>query len=101
VRICAAKSRVSLEDATRIVDIVRKLRGLESLQQRPSLRAGIMIATVARREGARPIPGDVLFQELCADILGNLMLEGGRCIDPEWLAALIDEHVAPSAQQEV
>jgi gas vesicle protein GvpN len=100
VRICAAKSGMSLGDSARIVDLVRTLRELKSLQQRPSLRAGIMIATVARREGAWPLRGDALFEELCADILGGLLLEGGRCIDLEWLARLIDEHMAPDARDQ-
>jgi hypothetical protein len=37
---------------------------------------------------------------LCADILGGLLLEGGRCIDLEWLARLIDEHMAPDARDQ-
>ena len=95
VRICAAKSGMSLEDSARIIDIVRTLRELGSLQQRPSLRAGIMIATVARREGARPTHGDALFEELCMDILGSLMLKGGGWVDAQWLGGLIDDHTAP------
>jgi nitric oxide reductase NorQ protein len=99
VRICAAKSGMSLEDSARVVDVVRALRELKSLQQRPSPRAGIMISTVARREGARPVRGDSLFEELCLDVLGSLMLKGGGCIDLVWLSGLIDEHMAPNAQR--
>lgn len=100
VRICAAKSGMSLEHSARVVDVVRALRELKSLQQRPSPRAGIMIATVAHREGARPVRGDVLFEELCTDVLGSLMLKGGGCIDLTWLGGLIAEHVAPSSRED-
>ncbi|MGH7170005.1 MAG: AAA family ATPase [Gemmataceae bacterium] len=51
--ITAAKSGLSAESATRIVDIVRKFRGLGVNNHRPTIRACIMIPRIVVLRGAR------------------------------------------------
>lgn len=72
VEITRAKSQLSREEAELVVDIVRELRGLGVTKQGPSLRACIMIARVAKQQGAYPRPGDSVFREICGDVLGGL-----------------------------
>lgn len=96
IRICASKSKMSLEDSARVVDIIRTLRQQSQFKQGPSLRAGIMIATVAHREGSRPIHGDALFGEICGDVLGTMSLKDGGTVDAESIEQLVDHHRAPT-----
>jgi gas vesicle protein GvpN len=72
VEITRAKSGLPGEEAEVIVDIVRDLRSLGVTKQGPSLRAGIMIARVAKQQGAHPRAGDSVFADLCRDVLGGL-----------------------------
>ena len=99
VRICAAKSGMSLEDSARIIDMIRALRELETLEQRPSIRAGIMLATVARHEHLQPTLRDSMFMELCGDILGSLKLQGGGYLDPEELDGIFAQYIPPGTDQ--
>lgn len=100
IRICARKSKMSLEDSARVVDIIRTLRQRTHFKQGPSLRAGIMIATVAQRERARPVQGDALFGEICADVLSSLSLKDGEVTDTESIDRLVDRHRAPAPRSD-
>ena len=70
VLITVAKSGVSIEDAERIVDVVRYFRRLDGYIHRPSVRAAIMIAKVTAYRNAKCDPDDPLFQRTCRDALG-------------------------------
>jgi hypothetical protein len=93
VAITHAKSHLSREEAEVIVDIVRELRGLGVTKQGPSLRACIMIARVARQQGAYPRPGDSVFREICRDVLGGLTAKVTRD-GTKGLQAAVDDAVA-------
>jgi nitric oxide reductase NorQ protein len=69
VEIAAAKSGLDVEDAGRIVDVVRDFRELGILQHVPTVRASIMIARVSAMRGARVACNDEVFRETCRDVL--------------------------------
>ncbi|MDR3637648.1 MAG: gas vesicle protein GvpN [Isosphaeraceae bacterium] len=69
IGIAAAKSGLSLDDAGRIVDIVRDFRELGVHQHPPTVRACIMIAKVTALRGARVDVDDPDFRETCRDVL--------------------------------
>ncbi len=69
VRITAAKSGLEVEDAARIVDVVRAFRDLGVLSLAPTVRACIMIAKVAALRGASVAANDRVFLETCRDVL--------------------------------
>jgi len=56
-------------EAGRIVDIVRDLRASGEYAQRPTLRATLMIATLAARQQLRVAGDDAGFVDLCLDVL--------------------------------
>jgi nitric oxide reductase NorQ protein len=70
VAISAARSGVSVADAGRVVDLVRRWRQRRGGLHRPSLRAAIMIARVVAQRGGTFDPSDVVFQRTCRDVLG-------------------------------
>lgn len=67
--IIAARSGLSLEDAGRIVNVVRDFRASGEYEQTPTLRAGIMIAKVAAFRGLRARADDARFVQTCIDLL--------------------------------
>lgn len=67
--ITAAKSGLPLEQATRIVDIVRSFRTLGVNNYRPTVRGCIMIARIAALRKARIDASDPIFLEICRDVL--------------------------------
>ena len=77
VRITAAKSGVSRDDAEAIVDIVRALRDLGthsgrnvSPRHRPTIRTCIALARVLAYRGIHADAGNPVFRSVCHDILG-------------------------------
>ena len=70
VAIAAARSGVSLVDAGRVVDLIRRYREHPAGRHRPSLRAAIMIARVVVQRGGTFDPFDPVFQRTCRDVLG-------------------------------
>jgi gas vesicle protein GvpN len=70
VAVTASRAGVSPADARRVVDLVRRFRDRRIGRHRPSLRAAIMIAKVAFQRGARFTSSDLVFQQVCHDILG-------------------------------
>ncbi len=73
--ITTAKSGISMEDAERIVDIVRNFRRKGIGGHRPSIRAAITIARVMAYKHLSCDPEDPLLQCICSDVLG---LNGAR-----------------------
>ncbi len=67
--VVARRSGLSLAEASRIVDLVRRLRGERSLAHPPSMRSAILIARVAARIGAEASVTDERFVQLCFDVL--------------------------------
>ncbi len=69
IAITAARSGMPVEDAARIVDVVRDFRASAEYDQAPTLRACVMIARVATLQGVRPSMHDPQFVSICLDIL--------------------------------
>ncbi len=69
VGIVATKSGFDARACEAIVTIVRALRADASTRPASSLRAGIMIARIAKVEGMTVSQGDARFVQLCVDVL--------------------------------
>ncbi|MFZ2446991.1 MAG: gas vesicle protein GvpN [Syntrophobacteraceae bacterium] len=68
IEITVAKSGISRADAATIVDIVRELRGVGVNNQRPTIRACIVIARVLAMRGGEARRDDSLFRWVCRDV---------------------------------
>jgi gas vesicle protein GvpN len=69
VSIAAARSGLTLEDAGKIVDMVREFRSSGEYDQAPTLRACITIARVTALQGLRPSVAEPRFVTICLDML--------------------------------
>jgi gas vesicle protein GvpN len=69
IAITKAKSGRPTEDAARIVDIVRELRGVGVNNHRPTIRACIAIAKILSHRNGRAQVGDPTFWWVCCDVL--------------------------------
>ncbi len=69
VAITQAKSKLPLEDAQRIVNLVRKVREVKSNKLTPTVRACIMMGKVLKLKGASAFSYDHTFKQICQDIL--------------------------------
>ena len=67
--IVEAKSGLPRDEAARVVDIVKSLRGNGEGKHQPSIRAGIMIAKVLNATGAKPKADNIDFVDACIDVL--------------------------------
>jgi nitric oxide reductase NorQ protein len=98
IGITAAKSGLGVEDATRIVDLVRDFRGLGIHASVPTVRACIMISRVAVLRGATVSADCKVFRETCRDVLRiesiKITREGERAGD-SWLDDLLSKHCPP------
>ncbi|MGA2936974.1 MAG: gas vesicle protein GvpN [Syntrophobacteraceae bacterium] len=69
IEIAVAKSGISREDASTIVDIVRELRNVGVNNFRPTIRACIVIARVLAMRGGSARVDDPVFRLVCRDVL--------------------------------
>jgi len=69
IAITTARSGLSPEEATRIVDLVRDFRASGEYDQTPTLRACTMIARVTAMQGLQPSAQDPRFVRICLDLL--------------------------------
>jgi len=85
VAITSARANVEPAAAARIVDLVRHVRRLGSMQ-RPTLRASIMIARITRKLGCETSASldDPVLLDACLDVLHPRPINGG---DGDWAAA--------------
>lgn len=97
--IITARSGLEAAAAARIVDLVRTVRRAGEFSQRPSMRAALMIAQVAARDGIAVDAADARFRQLCADILASRLRPAseGRPDPRQLLAAMIDRVCALEA----
>jgi len=70
IAITTARSSLPLEQAARVVDIVRDFRASGEYDQTPTLRACIMIARVTAMLGLEPSAREPRFVTICLDVLG-------------------------------
>jgi len=90
VAIAAARSGLDAEGAGRIVDLVRDFRRSREWTRRPTLRASVMIARLARAQGLPVSSADERFVELCLDVLGSRVKPGsGGVPDPRHRQMLV------------
>ncbi|MDD3472084.1 MAG: gas vesicle protein GvpN, partial [Syntrophaceae bacterium] len=71
IQITMAKSGVSREDASVIVDIIRELRQVGVNNHRPTIRACIAISRVLQHLGGKAADNDPTFQWICRDVLNT------------------------------
>lgn len=71
VAITAAKSKLPVQEARKIVAIVRDLRQSGECEFSPTVRGCTMVATIARIAGARVSSQDARFREICLDVLAS------------------------------
>lgn len=69
IAITAARSGLPLDEAARVVDVVRDYRASGEYDQTPTLRSCVMIAKVAAQEGLHPSAADPRFVRICLDLL--------------------------------
>ena len=69
VAITRARAAIDGDSAEKIVALVRRVRAEGNRPQRPTLRASIMIARIARQLGCAVSLDDPVFVNLCADVL--------------------------------
>lgn len=96
--ITAAKSGLDLEDAGRIVWVVREFRGLGVLSLAPTVRACIMIARITAMRGASVSCEDRVFAETCRDVLrvdAVKITHEGNPVGDAWLEDIIAKHCPP------
>ena len=67
--ITRAKSGVSLEDARRIVSLVRKVREAKSNKLTPTVRACIVMGKILKLKGETALETNHTFRQTCLDIL--------------------------------
>jgi nitric oxide reductase NorQ protein len=95
VGITASKSGLSIEDAEKIVDVVRDFRGLGIAALMPTVRACIMIAKVTALRGASIACDDTVFHETCRDVLrvdSVKITREGSPIGAAWLEDILARH---------
>ncbi|MFH1489631.1 MAG: gas vesicle protein GvpN [Pseudomonadota bacterium] len=94
VQVAMAKSGICRQDAETIVDIVRELRGMGVSNNRPTIRASIVIARIIEHLGARPVIDDPVFQRVCRDVLSTdtaKVTRGGQALMPEMLEEVMEK----------
>lgn len=69
VTVTQAKSGVSLEDARRIVSLVRGVRGAKSNKHTPTVRACIVMGKILKLKGESLLETNHTFRQTCLDIL--------------------------------
>ena len=69
IGITQAKSGLCLEEAEKIVDLVRAFREKGKYEFAPTVRAPIMIAKVTKVREAAVDSSDAFFREICLDVL--------------------------------
>ena len=93
--IAVARSGAALEDAIRIVRIVRELRGSGVNNHRPTIRATIAIAKIMARRGGRATLDDPMFVRVCRDVLSvntAKVTRGGESMMAEMVEDAIKKH---------
>lgn len=71
IEITRTKSDLTIEEAERIVDIVRGLRATGAYDFAPTVRGCIMVAKAIKASGAEAISTDVIFRRICEDVLSS------------------------------
>ncbi len=103
VAITVARSGLLVDDAVRIVNIVRKFRESGKYTETPTIRACVMIARVAAANSYTVSSRDERFVRLCLDVLSSkILLDRAHRQqwreDQEFLDALVRRRADPPTQ---
>ena len=96
--ITAAKSGLALDDAEKIVRVVRDFRELGVLSLAPTVRACIMIGRITAMRGATISCDDRVFAETCRDVLrvdAVKITHEGNPVGEAWLEDILAKHCPP------
>ena len=91
MQITRAKSELSLEDAEKIVKIVRGLRESGKTEFDPTVRGSIMIAKTLATLGNVPDKNSEMFRLICQDILTSETSRVGSKTNQEKVRLLVNE----------
>ena len=92
VQIVMAKSGIARQEAVKIVDIVRELRGVGANNHRPTIRAALVIARVLVHCQGHAQINDPIFQWVCQDVLSVDMAKvtsNGQSLMPQMVDKVI------------
>jgi len=96
--ITAAKSGLSLDQAARIVNIVRQFRRLGVNNHHPTIRACLMIGRLTALRRARPDRKDEVFAAICRDVLSastTKITHEGESVGADYLDDIIYQSCPP------
>lgn len=91
LQITKAKSELSLEDAEKIVKIVRGLRESGKTEFDPTIRGSIMIAKTLATINATPSKDNEMFRLICQDILTSETSRVGSKTNQEKVRLIVNE----------
>lgn len=91
VDITKTKSDLTMEEAERIVDIVRGLRKTGAYDFAPTIRGCIMIAKAIKASGAVAIDTNVTFRRICEDVLSSETSRLGEKTTQEKVKKIVNE----------
>jgi len=85
IQVTIAKSGIQRPDAETVVDIVRELRGIGVNNQRPTIRASIVITRILAHRSCHARLNDPIFRKVCRDVLNTdtaKVTRGGESLMP-------------------
>ena len=91
VEITRTKSDLTMEEAEKIVDIVRGLRKTGAYDFAPTVRGCIMVAKAIKASGAQIIGTDVVFRRICEDVLSSETSRLGEKTTQEKVKKIVNE----------
>lgn len=91
LQITRAKSNLTLDDAEKIVKIVRGLRESGKTEFDPTVRGSIMIAKTLATINARPSKNNEMFRLICQDILTSETSRVGSKTNQEKVRLIVNE----------
>lgn len=95
VAITQAKSKITPEDARRIVRLIRNVRQLYPDQYLPTLRACIKIAKILKLHGKHAEKDCELFRDVCKDVILNAVPKNDRDMVSTIIEKTIDDFESP------
>ena len=90
IAITQAKSKLSLEDSKRVVELVRRVRGAKSNKLTPTIRACIIIGKILNLKGEPAFSNNHALRQTCLDVL----MPEVTAEDRERVGQVIDEAIA-------
>ena len=102
--ITASKSGLAHDQAVRIVNIVRRFRGLGVDNHHPTIRASLMIGRLTALRQARAECDDPVFVAVCRDVLSastTKITHDGEAVGADYLDEIITQVCRPHGELEI